>query len=1292
MTLDRGRLMGRLRGLSRGGRDEDLARLIADIERGEARVESRRAAIPPLMYPADLPVSERRAEIAAAIEKHQVVVVCGETGSGKTTQIPKICLELGRGVRGVIGHTQPRRIAAVSVATRVAQELNVPLGGLVGYKIRFGDRTANETAVKLMTDGVLLAETQGDRRLERYDTIIIDEAHERSLNIDFLLGYLRTLLPRRPDLKVIITSATIDPERFARHFRDRDGRDAPIVMVSGRTYPVEVRYLPAESLEPEDRDAGFEPLLLRAVDEAARTDPGDMLVFLPGEREIREAAESLRKHRVPGHTATAVLPLYGKLSAADQQKVFEPHPGRRIVLATNVAETSLTVPGIRFVIDSGLARLNRYSHRTKVQRLEVEPISQASAAQRAGRCGRIGPGICFRLYAQEDFEKRPEFTEPEILRTNLASVILQMKALHLGAVEEFPFIEPPDSRMIKDGYDTLLELGAIDQAGALTKIGRDLSRLPIDPRIGRIILAADAEHCLAEGLVIAAAMSVQDPRDRPLEEQDKADAAHALLRDERSDFLSYLKLWGWWRHNKRHLSSSKLRKACKANFLSFMRMREWDEVHHQLAGLVGSMGYKARHEAARPDADPNDGPQVDVEALHRAVLAGLLSNIGMKTETGEYAGPRGVRFNIFPGSSLFKKGPKWVVAAELVRTTKLYARTVAGIKPEWIETLAGDLVRKTQAEPVWSPESGRAVALERGTLFGLEIYAKRRVDYGKYYPKEARELFIHHALVESDMRSTAAFHRHNIAMVDEVREMEVRARRTDLLASFEQRFAFFDAKIPADVYNVPRLDRWRKEAERESPRLLFLTLDDLVRPEAPPVRKEDFPDDLEVGGVRLPLVYRLTPGEANDGLTARLPVAAVTHADEDRMGWLVPGLLEQKIAEIVRALPKPIRRLVPQPTALAKEIAAAVEFGKGSLIDQIGEHIRKATGHAVPRDVLAGADLPKYLRMHYEVVADDGRTIAAGDDLEAIRRKVAPQVREALRGSAGREFNRDGLKDWDFDDLPVEVVLKRAGVEVPAYPALVDRGTSVSLRLYDTAPAAAEVTRLGLRRLYVLAAKDDYARRVKGLPVVERLLLPLSAYGRPDAMRKQLLDLMAERAFMPEGEIVRDRAAFDRGLSAGLDRLGRVSDEVGTLVERIVQASSVLDHTFPEKTPDGWGPALADIRAQKQRLMHGEFLSTTAWEHLRHYPRYLAAATARIRKLPGAGAERDARAMAQLAPHERALAEREKRCRELGVLDPALIEFRWMIEEFRVQLFAQELGTARPVSEKRLAEQLARCR
>jgi len=1284
MPQDRRRLLGRLgpaRNGSRGdraGRDagpprEDLEWIGAEVARAEERVAARRARLPKPTYPADLPISQRRDEIARAIAQHQVVVVCGETGSGKTTQLPKICLELGRGVLGAIGHTQPRRIAARSVAARIAEELHVPLGREVGYKVRFGDKTSADTYVKLMTDGILLAETQGDRSLERYDTIIVDEAHERSLNIDFLLGYLRTLLPRRPDLKVIVTSATIDPERFANHFAGPRG-PAPIVMVSGRTYPVEVRYRPPAEETADERDEHVQDAIVAAVDELALVGDGDILVFLSGEREIREAAETLHKHHVPGSPQTAILPLYGKLSAEEQSRVFQPHSGRRIVLATNVAETSLTVPGIRYVVDTGFARIGRYSPRTKVQRLEVEAISRASADQRKGRCGRVAPGTCIRLYAEEDFAARPEFTEPEILRTSLASVILQMASLRLGAVERFPFLEPPDSRMIKDGYETLLELGAVDEAGALTDIGRDLARLPIDPRIGRMLLAADREGCLAEALVIASALSVQDPRDRPMEARDRADEAHARWRDEGSDFGTYLNLWKGYRENKRQLSGSRLRRWCKEGFLSFVRMREWEEVHHQLTALMTEMGYRHNDKPAAPDA------------VLRALLTGLLGNVGVRGEQGEYTAPRSVKFKIFPGSAAFKPGPRWVMAAELVRTTQLYARTVAGIKPEWIEELAAPLLKRSHSDPHWSAETGRVLALERVSLFGLELVKGRKVHYGPIDPVQSREIFIHHALVEGEWDTQAPFFRHNEALKNEIKALEIRSRRQNLLAESGARFAFYDWRVPREVVSAAQFERWLRDAQRHDPRLLYMRPADLVAPGVVAPTKEAFPDALHIGGQELPLEYRLEPATDKDGVTVRIPMEAVAQLPADRFEWLIPGLLPEKIDILLKGMSKAVRKLIPPASQLAAACLPALEFGRGSLIEALRDCLKAQTKIDIPRDAFDGVQLPDYLRLRFEVVGEGGKLLAAGRDWPAIRAALTPRLRSGAIAAPDPRFTKDGIKSWDFGALPERVEIERYGLRVAAYPGLLDRTTSVSLRLFDSPEGAAAASRAGLRRLFILEAAGDLKRVTTGVPGVERMCLQFASLGSPQNFRAGLLELVADRAFLADGRPIRTEREFSARLEAGFNRTGAVLREVVEIAARVLDANQALQVQLDAATPPAWADIVADIREQLGHLLPANFLIATPWDWLRHIPRHLQAAQTRLRKLPGGGLARDLKNMAEVRAMWRGYLDLVQREKELN-LDPARIrEYRWLVEELRVSVFAQELRTAVPVSTKKLQE------
>jgi len=1300
MLADQPRLRGRLRALTmRGdGRDgrpgrgpgrnghgpgdpaeRDLERLAQDIERSVARRRRRESSRPQPRFALDLPVLAKREEIASAIREHQVVVVCGETGSGKTTQLPQICLDLGRGVAGMIGHTQPRRIAARTVAARISEELGRPLGSTVGYKVRFGDQTGPDTMIKVMTDGILLAETQTDRNLWQYDTLIIDEAHERSLNIDFLLGYLKHLLPRRPDLKVIVTSATIDPQRFAKHFA-RGGVDAPIVEVSGRTYPVEVRYRPIVDHDPDDEERNQELAILDAVDELAREGGnGDILVFLSGEREIRNAAEALRKHHPEG---TQILPLYARLSPAEQMRAFQPHPGRRIVLATNVAETSLTVPGIRYVVDTGKARISRYSARTKVQRLPIEPISQASADQRKGRCGRVAEGICIRLYSEEDFNQRPRFTEPEILRTNLASVILQMKALRLGAIEEFPFIEPPDGRMIRDGYETLQELGAIDAEGNLTEIGRRLAKLPIDPRVGRMLLAGAEEGVLEEVLVIASALSVQDPRDRPMDKQEQADQAHARFKSESSDFLTLLNLWRAYQDESRRLSRNKLRSWCHDHFLSFNRMREWEEVHHQLREMVGEMGLR---QANRP-AEAAD-------AVHRALLSGLLSNVAQKGEGYEYQGARGTKVSIFPASALFKKSPKWIAAAEIVQTTRLYARTVAKVEPEWIERLAQHVVKRSYSDIHWQEETGQVCAFERVTLYGLVLAPRRRVHYGPIDPRAAREVFIHRALVEGDYRSKGAFQEHNRKVIEEVKRLEAKARRSDLLADAKAMYAFYDARIPEHVYSAGIFEKWRREAERENPRLLYMTPRDVMVKEVGDLSPELYPDHVPVGGSRLQLDYKLDPGEADDGVTLNVPLEALAQIDPVRCEWVVPGLVREKVHVLLKTLPKQYRTRLDPLAQTAEQVAAAMPYGRGPFLDALGEAVLKVRGVEVPRSAWQVRALPPHLSLNIRVLDDHGKEIAQGRDAAELQQRLAGRMRRALAGMARSEFGREGIREWNFGDLPETYEVVKNGAKVVCYPALVDRGSDVQLTLLESPEAAAAATRAGVRRLFIIEAAREMEHYLKGQPQVEKMVVLHAPIGRARDLRAMLVELIAEQTFLAGQPEVRTQAEFQVRLAQHWGRIGKVAREVINLAESIFTAKHGIDVRLAEKHPPAWGPAVTDMRQQLQGLFFKGFLGAVPMEHLREYPRYIAGMQTRLRKLANAGLQRDQRWMQELAPHWRRVVEVWTLLNQpdgAARVNPAEFSaYRWMVEEFRISLFAQELGTKTPVSAKRLEEKWA---
>jgi ATP-dependent helicase HrpA len=1233
---------------------------VAARRRLPAEVEARRRGLPRPTFPEELPVSGRRAEIAQAIRDHQVVIVCGETGSGKTTQLPKICLELGRGVEGLIGHTQPRRIAARATAARIAAELNTELGAVVGFKIRFTDRTSPSTYLKLMTDGILLAETQGDPELLQYDTLIVDEAHERSLNIDFLLGYLRQLLPRRPDLKLIVTSATLDAERFSTHFGG-----APVIEVSGRLYPVEVRYRP---FDPEDDERELGDAIVDAVDEAARQGPGDVLVFLPGEREIREAAEALRKHHPP---QTEILPLYARLSAQEQERVFKPHAGRRIVLATNVAETSLTVPGVRFVVDPGFARVKRYSYRSKVEQLQVERISQAAAQQRAGRCGRVAAGLCIRLYDEEDFGRRPAFTDPEVLRSSLAAVILRMKSLGLGAVEEFPFIDPPAPRAIADGYALLQELGAVDESRQLTDVGRVLAKLPVDPRIGRMVLAAKEEGSLAEVLVIAAALAVQDPRERPMDRAQAADEAQKKFADERSDFLGFLKLWRFFDEGLHHESTRRLHKACREHFVSFSRMREWRDVYSQLKELVAEFGWRAG------EASPDSGQYARV---HRALLAGLLGNVGLKAEDGSYQGARGVKFWIHPGSALGRKAPRWVMAAELVETTRLFARCIGGIDPEWLERLGAHLLKRSQSDPHWEKKAAQVVALERGTIYGLPVYVSRRVHYGPIDPGQARRIFIRQALVEGDWESRAPFFQHNQRLVREIEKLEHKSRRPDVLVDDALIFAFYDSLIPEGVHSGITFDAWRAAAERKDPKLLFLERADLMRHEAAGITTDLFPHSLEMAGRTFALEYLHDPGGPRDGVTMTVPLIALNQVSAARCEWLVPGLLKEKAQLLAKSLPQKVRhRLGPLPE-FAAEFAAAVPPGDTPLAQAIARYARETRELVVPLDGFRPETLPAHLSMNIRVVDEHGRQLGMGRNLAQLRAELGKEAGERFAAVAGAGAALSGLTDWSFGPLEEMMELKRESQTLVGYPALVDRGESVDLEVFDSHERARVLHRAGLRRLFMLQLKEQARYVEKTLPGLQALALQFASLGDAAELKAHLVAAAFERACMAD-PLPRTAAEFARRRDEARSRVALIAQELARLVAAILAEYQALQRKL--QTARAFPEAARDIGAQLARLMPKGFVLATPWERLQHFPRYLKAAALRLDKLR-ADPARDARALGELAPLEAQWLREDAKQRKSGERDPQLDQFGWLLEELRVQLFAQELKTPVPVSVKRL--------
>ena len=1228
-------------------------------------IERRRANLPRPRYPEELPVVARREEIARAIAANPVVIVCGETGSGKTTQLPKICLELGRGVAGMIGHTQPRRIAARTVAARIATELASPLGHAVGYKVRFSDRVSPDTYIKVMTDGILLAETQGDRALRAYDTLILDEAHERSLNIDFLLGYLKELVqgaqPARPDLKLIVTSATIDAGRFSQHFGG-----APVIEVSGRLHPVEVRYRPLDA--DEEPDTG--EAIADAVDELARAPGGgDVLVFLPGEREIRETADALRGHALKG---AEILPLYARLSFEEQARVFRPGGAQRIVLATNVAETSLTVPGIRYVVDTGVARVNRYSHRSKVEQLQVEPVSQASANQRAGRCGRVAAGVCIRLYSEDDFQARPQYSEPEILRSSLAGVILRMKALGLGDVERFPFLDPPAPRMIADGYQLLAELGAVNEANELTEIGRRLARFPLDPRVARMILAAEREHCLAEILIIASALEVDDPRERPFDRTEAADRAHERFHDEQSDFLALLKVWRHFEESVGHRKSNrKLATELREQFLSQRRLREWRDVHHQLAAQVGEMNMRVNEKPAT------------YEQVHRALITGLLGNVGVKgEEAGEYLGARGIHFAIFPGSGLRKKQPKWVLAAELIETTRLYARLAARIEPEWVEACAGELAKKHYFDPHWEKERAMVAAYERVTLYGLTLVPRRRVHYGPVNPQEAREVFIRGALVAGEYETRAPFFAHNRQLRKEVEALEHKARRRDVLVSDEAIYAFYDGVVAPGIVNGADFEQWREQAERANPKLLFMTRDYLMRHAAAGITEAQFPERLPAGDVELKLSYRFEPGHALDGVTATVPLHLLNQLDAQQFEWLVPGLIREKIAALFKALPKQWRRhLIPPAqhvTAFLTERERREETGERgeSLAAALTRYVQRAAGEPVATGVWGGVDLPAHLRMNFRVVDEAGQELATGRNLAALKAQLG-QAAQLTFATADPGIEKTGIRAWDFGELPAEIAFTRGGRRLTGYPALVDEGESAAIRLFDTRAAAEVAMRGGVRRLLRLALKEQMRQLEKNLPGFMQAALLLRGMAPPEELKDDLLTAIADRAFIGEDELPRGEKAFEALKQRARTRLPAVRDAGCRLFAAIAEEYQRVVAARGRPQP------AADVRAQLGRLVFRGFLSATPWERLHELPRYLKAAQRRLDKYPQ-DPERDAKHAGTIAELWKRYEERVARLRRAGEADPRVEEFRWHIEELRVSLFAQELKTPYPVSYKRL--------
>ena len=1278
-------------------------------KRSPEQLAARRAhfgsVLPPISYPEELPVSAKREEIARALRIHQIIIVCGETGSGKTTQLPKICLEEGRGLHALIGHTQPRRIAARATAARIAEELGSELGREVGYKIRFTDKTTNDAYVKLMTDGILLSETQGDPDLLAYDTLIIDEAHERSLNIDFLLGYLKQLCGRRRDLKVIITSATIDAARFAQHFGSA-GVPAPIIEVSGRLYPVEQRWRPVLVDQPaavgvvkkprEERDV-YEAIV-DAVDECHLHGPGDILVFLPGEREIREAAEALRKHAFHGRNASSpleILPLFARLSPEEQQRIFRVGAGRRVVLATNVAETSLTVPGIRFVVDTGLARVKRYSYKSKVEQLQVERVARSSANQRAGRCGRVAAGVCIRLYDEADFATRDAFTEPEILRSSLAAVILRMKALGLTAIEAFPFIDAPPPKAVSDGYVLLQELGAVDDARQLTPLGRELAKLPLDPRIGRMILSARNEACLREVLIIAAALSVQDPRERPLEHQQAADQKHqrwlidgakmvlAAKETWRSEFVSYLALWAFFEDALEHKKSNKkLMETCREQFVHTLRMREWRDVHAQLLQLVTEQAWRLNDTTA------------SYEQLHRALLTGLLGNVGLKAEAEpHYSGARGIRFHLHPGSMLLKKAGRWVMAGELVETTRLYARTIANIEPAWIEAVGAHLVKTSYSDPHWEKRPAVVSAFERGSLHGLPLYTQRRVNYGALNPTEARILFIQGALVEGEFATNAPFFDHNQKLVTEIEELEHKSRRPDVLVDGSLIAAFYDAAIPASVHSGASFETWRKEAERNNPKQLFLKRDDLMRHEAAGVTTDLFPKTVNWGGVDYALSYHFEPGSPRDGVTLTLPLAALNQISPTRTEWLVPGMLKEKVLHLLKSLPQGARRdLVPLPDFAAR-FAAAMPASDAALIPviitfiraELGRAVTSRVGHSLLAEHFKPENIPTHLFMNFKLVDEHGRQLDLTRNLAQLRAAHSKAALSSFANKLNPTAQTDGRTlfaertTWDFGDLDELIEVPTPNGTLIGFPAIVDHQTHVNVEVFDSQELAEKAHWAGLLRLYRLALKEQLKALEKGLNV-KPMALAYASLGSEDDLRASLVTATLQRALM-QSPLPRAQAEFERRRGDGKGRLNLLANELTGLAQRVLEEHLALQKKLPQAK--AFSAVFADVQAQAARLVFKGLIHTLPVERLSHLPRYLKAAAQRIDKLKLDPA-RDTKAASELAPLLQNWSRAYLAMQKSGQVDSKLEEFRWLLEELRVSLFAQELKTPMPVSVKRL--------
>ncbi|HIF9206977.1 TPA: ATP-dependent RNA helicase HrpA [Photobacterium damselae] len=1279
MMRDQFRLHRRLQGAARIKNDQAkhavFDEIATDIAKSMSVVELRRTQRPTVMYPELLPVSQKKDDIAEAIKHNQVVIVAGETGSGKTTQLPKICLELGRGVKGMIGHTQPRRLAARSVASRIAEELECEMGSYVGYKVRFNDQVSDRSQIKLMTDGILLAEIQHDRYLNQYDTIIIDEAHERSLNIDFILGYLRELLPKRPDLKVIITSATIDPERFSKHFNN-----APIIEVSGRTYPVDVRYRPIVE-DSDDTDRDQLEAIFDAVDELCDEGQGDILIFMNGEREIRDTADALEKRKLRD---TEIVPLFARLSAGEQNRVFQPHTGRRIVLSTNVAETSLTVPGIKYVIDPGTARISRYSYRTKVQRLPIEPISQASANQRKGRCGRVQEGICIRLYSEEDFLSRPEFTDPEILRTNLASVILQMTAIGLGDIQAFPFVEAPDNRNIQDGVRLLEELGAInanakDPRKRLTSVGRQLARLPIDPRLARMVLEAPKNNALREVMIIASALSIQDPRERPMEKQQASDEKHRRFYDKESDFMTFVNLWDYVQEQQKALSGNQFRKQCKKDYLNYLRIREWQDIHFQVRQVVRELELRI-----------ND-TEAGYDAVHMSLLSGLLSHIGMKDqEKNEYQGARNARFNIFPGSGIFKKQPKWVMVAELVETSRLWGRIAAKIQPEWVEPLAQHLLKRSYSEPHWEKKSAAVHAFEKVTLYGIPVVAKRKVNYGRIDPTISREIFIRSALVEGDWDTKHKFFQQNRKLLREVEELEHKSRRRDILIDDEQLFEFYDQRIDLSVVSGRHFDTWWKKASKENPELLNFEREMLFRNDASHVTDLDYPNFWHQGNLKLKLSYQFEPGEDNDGVTVHVPLAILNQVEPDGFDWQIPGLRHELVVALIKSLPKTLRRnFVPAPN-YADAFLSRTKVMEAPLLDSMEKELKRITGVTILREDWNLDQIPDHLKITFRAVDHRNRKLRENKDLYELKDSLKEKVQQTLSQVADDDIEQEGLKTWSFGTLPERYQQKRGGFEVRAYPAIVDNNDSVGIKLFETEEEQHRAMQQGQRRLILLNIPSPIKYLHDNLPNKSKLGLYFNPYGRVLDLIDDCIACGIDKLIEQKGGIVWQPEAFEALKDYVRAELGDTVVEIAKQVEEILTTAFNINKRLKGRVDLTMAFALSDIKAQLEGLIFKGFATECGWKRLPDILRYMRAIERRLEKLP-IDPNKDRVHILKVESMVNEYKELLNKIPKGQPIPENVKEIRWMIEELRVSYFAQQLGTPYPISDKRIRNAINEC-